>query len=550
MKSLVALYARVSSEKQAQSNTIDSQIVALRERIKLDEFVCPNELEFIDDGYSGTTLIRPALEKLRDIAAAGSIRKIYVHSPDRLARRYAYQALLIDEFQKENVEVIFLNRSLDETPESTLLFQMQGMIAEYERAKIMERNRRGKIHAAKRGSVNVLGTAPYGYRYINKHKTGGESLWEIDENEAITIRQIFIWVGKDKLSIGEVCRRLNETGENTRKRTTKWGRSTIWCILKNPAYKGFAAFGKTCTGPMRLRVRPQKRSCDQPRRAYSVYSVARENWISIPVPALISEELFEVVQEQLDENRKLMRKRERGIKYLLQGLLVCGCCKYAYYGKPVKNKREGKNDNYAYYRCTGTDAYRFGGEKICLNKQIRTNTIEIAVWEEIKNLIENPLRLEIEYKRRLAQLENIDFKKERLFLENQKERLQKGISRLIDSYAEGFIERGEFEPRVKNMKAKLETVETRNTILLKKQILQEDLYLMVERLQDFSNRVKSGLKNITWAAKREIIRILVKRIEIKEDEIEVILKLKDLSASINSKGGLQHCSRSTKTLFM
>ena len=145
MKYQVALYARVSSEKQAQANTIDSQIEALISAIKANGYSCPKELQFTDAGYTGANLVRPALERLRDTVATSSIDKIYVHSPDRLARKYAYQVLLIDEFQRINVEVIFLNHSIDETPESNLLLQVQGMIAEYERAKIMERHRRGKF---------------------------------------------------------------------------------------------------------------------------------------------------------------------------------------------------------------------------------------------------------------------------------------------------------------------------------------------------------------------------------------------------------------------
>ncbi len=110
------------------------------------------------------TLIRPALERLRDLAAIGAIDRLYVHSPDRLARKYAYQVLLLDEFQRCGVEVVFLNHPLGKTPGEDLLLQVQGMVAEFERAKILERSRRGKLHAARQGSVNVLSGAPYGSR--------------------------------------------------------------------------------------------------------------------------------------------------------------------------------------------------------------------------------------------------------------------------------------------------------------------------------------------------------------------------------------------------
>jgi site-specific DNA recombinase len=188
---LAALYARVSSEQQADEHTIDSQVAALRTRVTEDGLLLPAEREFLDEGYSGATLVRPALERLRDLIAAGGIDRLYVHSPDRLARRYAYQALLLDEFQAAGVEVVFLNRTLGQSPEDELLLQVQGMVAEYERAKILERSRRGKRHGAQVGMVSVLGGAPYGYRYIKKDEGGGAARFEIVLDEARVVRQVF-----------------------------------------------------------------------------------------------------------------------------------------------------------------------------------------------------------------------------------------------------------------------------------------------------------------------------------------------------------------------
>ena len=178
----VAIYARVSSDLQVESHTIDSQVVALRQRVVQTDAILLEELQFIDEGYSGTILSRPALERLRDRAALGDIDQLYVFAPDRLARKYAYQVLLLEEFQRVGVEVIFLNRGIGQNPEDELLFQVQGVVAEYERAQIMERSRRGRRHAAQQGSVSVLANAPYGYRYISKY-TGGAA-YEIHPEEA------------------------------------------------------------------------------------------------------------------------------------------------------------------------------------------------------------------------------------------------------------------------------------------------------------------------------------------------------------------------------
>ena len=169
----VALYARVSSERQAQEGTIASQLEALDRRIRDDGSDCDPELRFVDDGVSGTVLLRPGLERLRDQAAAGSFDRLYVQDPDRFSRKYAYQVLILEELARCGIEVVFLCNPHGDDPAKNLLVQVQGMIAEYERAKIMERSRRGKQHAARRGSVSVLSAAPYGYRYIRKRDGDG-----------------------------------------------------------------------------------------------------------------------------------------------------------------------------------------------------------------------------------------------------------------------------------------------------------------------------------------------------------------------------------------
>src|SRR2546423_1407645 len=198
---IAAIYARVSSEQQAKEQTIASQVEALRQRVRQDGLTLPEELCFLDEGASGGTLLRPALERLRDQAAAGVIDRLYVHSPDRLARKYAYQVLLLDELKRCGVEVVFLNRQIGCSPEEDLLLQVQGMVAEYERAKILERSRRGKLHAAREGAVSVLSGAPYGYRYLGKRDGGGGARYQVDEEEARGGRLIFGWGGRDPVRI-------------------------------------------------------------------------------------------------------------------------------------------------------------------------------------------------------------------------------------------------------------------------------------------------------------------------------------------------------------
>ena len=521
----VALYARVSSAQQADAHTVASQVAALRERVAADGLTVSEAMQFLDEGYSGATLVRPALERLRDVVAAGSVDRLYVHSPDRLARKYAYQVLLVDEFRRAGVEVIFLNHALGHSPEDDLLLQVQGMIAEYERAKIIERHRRGKRHAAHVGAVNVLSGAPYGYRYVTKYEGGGQARYELIPDEARVVRQVFAWVGHDRLTIGEVCRRLTQAGEVTRTGKTVWDRSVVWGILKNPAYQGAAAFGKTRQEPLRPRLRPQRNRPVQPRRAVSISDVPPEDWITIPVPALVEPTVFAAVHEQLQENKRHARQSRRGALYLLQGLLQCHHCGYAFYGKRLSpSARKGKPRAYAYYRCLGTDAYRFGGERLCQNTQVRTDLVDLAVWQEVCTLLAHPERLAEEYRHRL-QPETSAKRPPLATVESQISQLRQGVARLIDSYAEGLIDKYEFEPRITRLRQRLARLEEQRQHLADEAASQAELQLIIGRLEDFATKVHHSLEDADWASQRDLIRTLVKRVEVSQDQVNIVFRV-------------------------
>ncbi len=536
-----ALYARVSSERQVEANTITSQIDALKARIIKDGLPLLEEYQFIDNGYSGSNLIRPALEKLRDQVAAGTIDKIYIHSPDRLSRKYAYQMILTEEFEKSGVEVIFLNFQSDNNPESHLLLQMQGMIAEYERSKIMERHRRGKIHTAKRGSINALSIAAYGYRYIDKHTNGGEASFDIIEEEAEIVRKIFNWVGKERLTLGEISRRLQRDQIITKTGKTYWDRGTIYYMLKNPAYKGQAAFGRKRTGTRLPSIRPRKDSSEQPRNNFSRYVVEKENWIYIPVPAIIDENLFDAVQEQLEENKKRARVNQQGAIYLLQGLLVCKECGRAYCGrKEIKRNLTIKDRIYVYYRCTGIDASRFGGTKMCNSKLVGANAIELIIWEEVKKLLRHPQRILDEYQRRLTETEQTPLDHTYASIEKKRIKLERGISLLIDSYTQQHILKDEFEPRIKTMRQNLKVIQEQEKKLIERKNLTKEMELIINNLESFVSGISVKLDNLDWHGRRDIIRRVVKRIEIGEEKINIVYKVTQL-ADRGGDNNLQHC---------
>jgi site-specific DNA recombinase len=538
----VGHYARVSGDKQAKDGTIASQLEAIRERIASDGLECEPELSFVDDGYSGDILVRPGLERLRDQAAAGVIDRLYVLDPDRISRKYAYQVLILEELSRCGVEVVFLRNPPGSGPAENLLVQVQGMIAEYERAKIMENSRRGKLYGARHGSVSVLSGAPYGYRYVSKHEGGGEARYQVVADEARVVRKIFEWVGQERCSIGEVCRRLQRDGVPTRTGKSAWDRSVIWSYLKNPAYKGTAAFGKTRAGALkRQRLRPQRGRPEQPKRPASRVDTSSAAQTFIAVPGLVSEELFGAVQAQLEENRQRRRDRPRGGRYLVQGLVVCKRCGYACYGKPVSRAAAKGKVPYAYYRCTGTDAYRFGGQRLCWNKQIRTDVLDAAVWEDVRHLLSEPERVRAEYERRLQGPETGP-EREAKHLSNIIANLKKMISRLIDAYGDGLLDKSEFEPRILAARERLAKLEDECRQRIDEANQEAELRLVIGQLEEFARRVSQELQEPDWDTRRKVVRALVKKVEIDEQEVRIVYRVSPSPFEGSpQQGSLQHC---------
>jgi site-specific DNA recombinase len=535
----VGLYARVSSEQQAQANMIASQVAELKQRIADDGLTIEEEACFIDDGVSGTTLIRPELERLRDHVANGLLDRLYVQCPDRLARKYAYQALLVDEISRAGVEIFFLNHALGKSPEDDLLLQVQGVIAEYERTKIAERSRRGKLHAARQGRVNVLSGAPYGYRYVTVEAGGGEARYEIVWEEARVVRLIFTWVGQERVALQEVCRRLEKQGIPSPSGQRRWYASTVAYILKNPAYRGQAGFGKSrgIERPARLRLR--RGDPQVPRRPYT-QRASDTPPISIPVPALVSAELFALAGEQLEENRCRYRQSRRGASFLLQGLLVCPGCGYAWCGQPHHRRQPGVRPSGS-YRCSGRMRQHAAIEgRSCRIKPIASEELDATVWRDVCQLLREPGKLEAEYERRLRG--DRDGTADGRSLEARIKQLKRGIARLIDAYSEGLLEKEEFEPKIRHAKERLERLQDEAAQCADEEAQRAELRLVIGKLEDFAERLERGLEEVDWLTRREIIRALVKQVEVSDEQIRIVYRVRAVPFVEAPNGGIaQDC---------
>ena len=535
-----AIYARVSSDQQVERQTIDSQISDLLAQAAADGYEVGEELRFLDDGHSGASLIRPALERLRDLVAISAVDLVYVHAPDRLARSYAHQAVLVEEFARAGAQIVFLNRPIGHSPEDNLLLQLQGMFAEYERARMLERSRRGKRHLAQAGVVSVLSRAPYGYRSVSRGT--GAARFEVIEDKAQVVRQIFRWVGHERVTLAEVCRRLFEAGVPSPAGNARWSRSMIWTLLSNPAYAGQAIFGKNASVPWRPPLRPARGRARVPKRPFRQVKAPPEHWITIPVPALVETGLFESAQEQLAENRRLSRQRLAGVRYLLQGLLVCRKCGYAFCGRRQAPHPHRRNRGYHYYRCCGTEKNRFHGQRRCDARIVRMEQLDAAVWSEVCQLLEDPCRVLQEYQRRLAAAQTSPRRLELDAVERQLSKVRGGIGRLIDSYAEGLIDRAEFEPRLSELRRRVAKLEVEAATLQRVAAQIRSLQLVIGKVETFAGLIEGRLETADWAMKRELIRTLVRRIEIDDDHVRVIFRVDPAPCdSGGPRRRLQHC---------
>lgn len=339
----VALYARVSSEAQETRGTIASQVDALRRRMaELEHEVVA---EFLDNGRSGARLDRPGLDSLRDAAEAGLFQAIWCLTPDRLARSYAYQVLVLDELARFGVEVHFLDAPpIEDDPQAKLLVQVQGVIAEYERAKIAERYRRGKLFRARAGEI-VFWKVPYGYRRVAR-SSGGPARLEVYEPEAEVVRRIFDDYVTGGLSVRGIIRGLYEDGIVTPTGGPTWSTSTLSGILRNPAYKGTVLYNHRRSEP-----RPGRRPVPSRRPS--------EDWIEVPVPAIISQDVFEAAQRVSHHNSDFSTRRTTPGSWLLRGLVVCGHCGIKMGCSRAPTTRGGHN---YYYFCPYRDPIRAGGQ--------------------------------------------------------------------------------------------------------------------------------------------------------------------------------------------
>jgi site-specific DNA recombinase len=510
-----AIYARVSTPRQGREQTIESQLDALKSWADEKGYELSPENVYTDEGYSGSRLDRPGLDALRDGSEDGTFEVIGVLSPDRLARKYAYQVLLLEEFKRSGCEVVFVDRPISDDPNDQLLLQIRGAIAEYERALLGERFRRGKLQKAREGHF-IGGRAPYGYRYVPK-RDGVSGHLVVDETESELVRMLYGWLIEERMTVRQILKRLNDGPWLPRSGGARWSASVVHRILSDPTYSGTAYANRYRYVP------PEKPRARGPRSGENTCRKlrAKEEWIPIPVPPIIDEETRRLAQDQLERNARLSFRNNKKYSYLLRCLLSCESCNLAMFG--VTYKATDTQPERRYYQCHGKDPILSAREHKCTQRPAKAGELEEAVWEHVKGLMRDPERLVSQFKEfarstsENGDREEVEAKK----FEGHLRRLSREQTRLVDAYQAGVIELEELEERQVKIAQRREALRTQyeQQAQLRRQATQAREVL--EDLKTFCRRINAQLEDATFQEKQAILQLLIERIIVGEDTLEI-----------------------------
>lgn len=474
--SAIGLYARVSTAQQAQQGTIESQVAALVAYAATQGLALSPEQYYLDDGYSGARLDRPGLERLRDAAWRGELDQVLILSPDRLARHYAYQYVVIEELERAGCRVVFTSGPFSHTPEERLVREVHGLFAEFERAAFVERGRRGKLHAARRGQF-FTGAGPYGYTYLPV-RDGQPGRCVINEGEATIVRQMFTWLVEEQLSTYAVARRLTSQHVPTRQGSPTWTAASVHKILNSRLYTGEHYYNRSMNQPENG---SHRRPTKDPRRCLR----PADEWIAVPWEAIISPDLFALGQRQLQLNRERSPRKTR-LPYLLAGLLYCGYC-----GRRLGGHAGAASGR---YECTRQRAEELPARR-CRLRSICQPDIEPLVWQHIADLLQQPDVI-IGYVRAQQAADGpelTDVQRECQRLARQQVTLAREEQRLIDAYQVGVVELDELKDRRQRLRQASAQIQQRLR-QVETQLLQADqASRMQETITAFCDRISTQL---------------------------------------------------------
>jgi site-specific DNA recombinase len=508
-----AIYVRVSTQRQAQTQTIEQQIERLRAHLVSRGEQLAEEDIFRDDGYSGATLRRPGLDRLRDRAILATFDCVYVTDPDRLARNFVHQVLLIEELQKQGCRVEFLDRPMSRDPHDQLLLQIRGAVAEYERTLIAERTRRGRQHKFCTGQMLPWTRPPYGYR-LDPEKPRNPSGVRLEPAEAAVVAEMFAWFLRDGHGLLGLVQYLHDMQVPSPSGKEYWGGPSVRGILTNPSYTGQVYAGRT-----RYHEAKVRRSATHPigKPHGTAERLPESEWIAVgPIPAIVTREQFDLVQAKLRTNRSCARRNNKVTPYLLRALVSCGHCGLACQARRVLPHN-------TYYICTGKNhQVRQRTGRSCDSRFIPAGALDELVWQDLCDLLCHPGVIQQALRRAsgghwLPQ----EWQARRENLRRGQVSLTQQLERLTEAYLGAVMPLTEYQRRRADLEKRQQALARQEEQLRREGAQMQEIAGLEASVEAFCRRVASGLDKATFEQKRQLVELLIDRVVVTGDEVEI-----------------------------
>jgi site-specific DNA recombinase len=512
----VAIYGRVSTSHQVEHQTIEQQLERLTAHVRAhaaEGWVLDSAHVFRDDGHSGAALARPGLDRLRDAVKGREVDRVLVTAPDRLARNYVHQMVLLEEWAHAGCATEFLDRPMSDDPHDHLLLQIRGAVAEYERTLIAERMRRGRLAKLRAGALLPWTYAPYGYRLSPDRPRDPQGV-VADPAEAAVVAELFAMYREPGTSLMQLALHLDARGVPTPRDRPRWSSPTIRGILRNPTYTGQVYAQRTC-----YRAATHRRSATHPIGRTHGTTVAQpaESWLLVgQVPAMVSQAHFDEVQAKLATNQSFARRNNTAHQYLLRALVSCGCCGLASTARAIN----GRN---FYYLCNGKGHSTFSHRATCCPaRHAPAGQLDALVWQDLCALLAEPEPLAAAVARAhggawLPQ----ELLARRETLRRGQAHLRQQLERLTDAYLRAVLPLDEYERRRRDLERRLQALAGQEEQLRSDAARQQQLAGVAASLEAFRVRVQRGLAQATFEQRRQLVLLLIDRVVVTDAEVEI-----------------------------
>jgi site-specific DNA recombinase len=526
----VALYVRVSTDRQQHAQTIEQQVTQLQGFVAAHEgegWTVAAEHVFRDDGYSGAKLDRPGLDALRDRAAQAAFDVVLVTAPDRLARKLVHQMVVLEELERRGVRVVFIDRPLTDDPHEQLVTQIRGAVAEYERTLIADRMRRGRQARLRSGRLLPWTRAPYGYR-LHPQRPRDPAAVQVDPVAAVIVQELFAAYAAGGVTLHGLAAQLTARRVPTPTGKPVWRATTVRQLLTNPAYKGQAASGRLRTTPARRRWSPLAAV----GKGVSTKAHPPAEWITVPVPALVSAEQFDLAQGRLAANQRSAR-RSTTHPYLLRGLVSCGVCGLSCSGVT----RSASDTRYRYYRCRGKLAKVSSGRASCCPARFTpAGQLDELVWADLSVVLQQPqLVAQALQRAHSGAWVPQELRRRQATLRSVRASVTRQRQRLLEAYLAEVVDLDTFQRQDRTLAGQEADLLTREREVAAQGARLVQVSAIAHSMTAVLEQLRVGLDQAGFEQRRQLVELLIDRVVVTDGRVEIRYVIPTTPASTTTR---------------